>query len=51
MVKSIKKANEMGPELHSELSELVTNILSFGMDKAAYGKVSNSYLTPKIAPN
>ena len=48
MVKSIKKANEMGPELHSELSELVTNLLSFGMDKDAYDKVSNNYLTPKL---
>jgi len=39
MAKSVKKANEMGPELHSELSEVVTNLLSFGMDKDAYDKV------------
>ena len=50
MAKSVKKANEMGPELHSELSEVVTNLLSFGMDKDAYDKVSNKYLTPKNCP-
>ena len=50
MAKSVEKANEMGPELHSELSEVVTNLLSFGMDKDAYDKVSNNYLTPKKLP-
>ena len=48
MAKSIKKANEMGPELHPELSEVFTNPLTYGMDRDAHDKVSNSYLTPKI---
>eukprot|EP00795_Rhopilema_esculentum_P010220 gene10220-18904_t len=50
MARSIKKANEMGPELHSDLSEVITKQLCYGMDKDADDKVLNNYLTPKNYP-